>query len=51
MQCMDFINNPPILYLAVLKIFKLEIKNISMEHNIDCHDQIQGIGIQGKLKI
>ena len=49
MQCKDFY--PIILYLTVLKISKLEIKNIDMESNIDCHDQIQIIGIQGKLKI
>ena len=48
MQCKDFINNLPILYLTVLKISKLEVKNIDMEHTIDCHDQIQTIGIQGK---
>jgi hypothetical protein len=48
MQCKDFINNFPTLYLTVLKISKLDIKNIDMEHNIDCHDQIQAIGIQGK---
>ena len=48
MQCKDFINNTPILHLTLLKIFKLEIKNINMEHNIDFYDQIQAIGIQGK---
>ena len=50
MQCKDFINNFQTLYLTLLKISKLEIKNIEieMEHNIDYHDQIQAIGIQGK---
>ena len=48
MKCKDFINNFPTFYLTLLKISKLEIKNIDMEHNIDYHDQIQAIGIQGK---
>ena len=48
MQYKDFINNFQTLYLTLLKISKLEIKNIDMEHNIDYHDQIQAIGIQGK---